>query len=278
MGSMKSLALAGVFAAVSSASALAADLLPPPPPMHYPPPPVEFGGWYLRGDVGVSSYANGTFSSPDQPPAVFFGEDLGAGAFAGVGIGYQFNGWLRTDLTAEYRFSKGFKVFDRIDFVGAGGVPGVTHETTHGDFTSAVLLLNGYVDFGTWWGITPFVGAGVGFARNMLSGFSDTSLTTIAGVTTPSGGWFGNGDKTNFAWALHAGLGYSVTPNLKLEAAYRYLNLGEAVTGTLNCFCGQTFSPLKVKEIDSHDIKIGFRYLLAAPPPPIYDAPIILKY
>jgi opacity protein-like surface antigen len=278
MGSMKSLALAGVFAAVSSASALAADLLPPPPPMHYPPPPVEFGGWYLRGDVGVSSYANGTFSSPDQPPAVFFGEDLGAGAFAGVGIGYQFNGWLRTDLTAEYRFSKGFKVFDRIDFVGAGGVPGVTHETTHGDFTSAVLLLNGYVDFGTWWGITPFVGAGVGFARNMLSGFSDTSLTTIAGVTTPSGGWFGNGDKTNFAWALHAGLGYSVTPNLKLEAAYRYLNLGEAVTGTLNCFCGQTFSPLKVKEIDSHDIKIGFRYLLAAPPPPIYDAPIIRKY
>lgn len=278
MGSMKSLALAGVFAAVSSASALAADLLPPPPPMHYPPPPVEFGGWYLRGDVGVSSYANGTFSSPDQPPAVFFGEDLGAGAFAGVGIGYQFNGWLRTDLTAEYRFSKGFKVFDRIDFVGAGGVPGVTHETTHGDFTSAVLLLNGYVDFGTWWGITPFVGAGVGFARNMLSGFSDTSLTTIAGVTTPSGGWSGNGDKTNFAWALHAGLGYSVTPNLKLEAAYRYLNLGEAVTGTLNCFCGQTFSPLKVKEIDSHDIKIGFRYLLAAPPPPIYDAPIIRKY
>jgi opacity protein-like surface antigen len=278
MGSMKSLALAGVFAAVSSASALAADLLPPPPPIHYPPPPVEFGGWYLRGDVGVSSYANGTFSSPDQPPAVFFGEDLGAGAFAGVGIGYQFNGWLRTDLTAEYRFSKGFKVFDRIDFVGAGGVPGVTHETTHGDFTSAVLLLNGYVDFGTWWGITPFVGAGVGFARNMLSGFSDTSLTTIAGVTTPSGGWFGNGDKTNFAWALHAGLGYSVTPNLKLEAAYRYLNLGEAVTGTLNCFCGQTFSPLKVKEIDSHDIKIGFRYLLAAPPPPIYDAPIIRKY
>lgn len=278
MGSMKSLALAGVFAAVSSASALAADLLPPPPPMHYPPPPVEFGGWYLRGDVGVSSYANGTFSSPDQPPAVFFGEDLGAGAFAGVGIGYQFNGWLRTDLTAEYRFSKGFKVFDRIDFVGAGGVPGVTHETTHGDFTSAVLLLNGYVDFGTWWGITPFVGAGVGFARNMLSGFSDTSLTTIAGVTTPSGGWFGNGDKTNFAWALHAGLGYSVTPNLKLEAAYRYLNLGEAVTGTLNCFCGQTFSPLKVKEIDLHDIKIGFRYLLAAPPPPIYDAPIIRKY
>jgi hypothetical protein len=64
MGSMKSLALAGVFAAVSSASALAADLLPPPPPMHYPPPPVEFGGWYLRGDVdartGVDAFGVGS--------------------------------------------------------------------------------------------------------------------------------------------------------------------------------------------------------------------------
>ena len=278
MGSMKSLALAGVFAAVSSASALAADLLPPPPPIHYPPPPVEFGGWYLRGDVGVSSYNNGKFSSPDQPPAVFFGEDLGAGSFAGVGVGYQFIGWLRADVTGEYRFSKGFKVHDRINFDAGAGVPGVTHETTQGDFTSAVFLLNGYVDFGTWYGITPFIGAGAGFARNMLSGFSETSRTTSGGVTTPSGGWIGDNDKTHFAWALYAGLGYAVTPNLKLELGYRYLNLGESVTGTLNCFCGQTFSPLKVKDLDSHDIKLGFRWLLAPPPPPIYDAPIIRKY
>ncbi len=85
----------------------------------------------------------------------------------------------------------------------------MTHETTQGDFTSAVFLVNGYVDFGTWYGITPFIGAGAGVARNMLSGFSETSLTTIAGVTTPSGGWIGDNDKTHFAWALYAGLGYA---------------------------------------------------------------------
>ena len=219
MGSLKSLALAGVFAAASSASRsrpicsrrLRRCIIRRRRSSSRRLVPARRRRRQLLRD-------NGTFSSPDQPPAVFFGEDLGAGAFAGVGIGYQFNGWLRADLTGEYRVSKGFKVFDRIDFVGAGGVPGVTHETTHGDFTSAVLLLNGYVDFGTWYGITPFVGAGVGFARNMLSGFSDTSLTTIAGVTTAERRLASaNGDKTNFAWALHAGLGYSVTPNLKLE-------------------------------------------------------------
>ena len=210
---------------------------------------------------------------------MFFGEDLGAGSFAGVGVGYQFNGWLRADVTGEYRFSKGFKVHDRINFDAGAGIPGVTHETTQGDFTSAVFLLNGYVDFGTWYGITPFVGAGAGFARNMLSGFSETSLTTIAGVTTPSGGWIVDGDKTHFAWALYAGLGYAVTPNLKLELGYRYLNLGKAQTGAgFEPCCTGSLQAIKVKDIEAHDVKIGLRYYLggfvAAPLPPLMPEPV----
>src|SRR4051812_33690070 len=283
MGSFKSFALAGVFAVAASASSLAADLLPPPPMAPLAPPPVlEASGWYLRGDVGVSSYDGGKFSSPDLPPAQFFGTDLGAGAFAGVGVGYQFNNWLRADVTGEYRFSKGFKVFHRINWVDGAGVPGVTNEVVQGDFTSAVFLLNGYVDLGTWHGVTPFIGAGVGFARNMMRGFSDQSINEfpVGGVASPSGGAMSNADKTNFAWALHAGVAYDVTPNFKMELAYRYLNLGEARTGQINCFCGQTFSPLKVKDLESHDIKLGFRWLLGAPVPVAMEmpAPIIRKY
>lgn len=281
MGSLKTIALAGLFAAASG-SAFAADLLPPPPPPFAPPPaPVDIaGGWYLRGDVGVSAYGNGTFSSPDQPPAQFYGEDVGAGAFAGVGVGYQFNNWFRADVTGEYRFSKGFKVYDRIDFDAGAGLRGVTHEINQGDFTSAVFLLNGYFDLGTWYGITPFVGAGVGVAHNMLNGFSDQSINVIGGVASPGGGWMSDGSKTSLAWALHAGLAYDVTPNFKVELAYRYLNLGEAKTGQINCFCGATYSALKVKDLDSHDIKIGMRWLLNAPPPaPLpMPGPIVTKY
>jgi opacity protein-like surface antigen len=69
MGSFKSLALAGVFAAALSATALAADLLPPPPPMAPPPLPVEVGaGWYLRGDVGVGSLDFDNFVGVDTTP------------------------------------------------------------------------------------------------------------------------------------------------------------------------------------------------------------------
>lgn len=36
-----------------------------------------------------------------------------------------------------------------------------------------LILANAYVDLGTWWNITPFVGAGVGMSRNTISGFTD---------------------------------------------------------------------------------------------------------
>ena len=280
MGSFKSFALAGVFAVAASTAALAADLLPPPPPFETiaPQPIEEFGsGWYLRGDVGVSAYEGAKFSSPDLPPAKFHGEEFGSGAFVAAGVGYQFTNWFRADITGEYRFSTGVKAHDLIEFEGDK-----FRNTYAGDYSAFVGLVNAYFDLGTWNGITPFVGVGVGFTRNHLHGFHETALNDVGGITSVSGGDLGDGSKTNFAWAVHAGLAYDVTPNFKVELAYRYLNLGEGKTGSINCYCGQIYSPLKVKDLESHDFKIGMRWLLAASVPtplaaPI-PAPIISKY
>ena len=56
--------------------------------------------------------------------------------------------------------------------------------------------------------------------------------------------------------------------------------MGKAESGGVNCFnavvCPDTVYALK--EIDSHDIKLGLRWMLAAAPAPIYDAPLIRKY
>src|ERR1700731_5159648 len=55
MRSVKYLVAAGAASLLSSA-AFAADMAIAPPPMSYAPPPVEdFGGWYLRGDIGFSN-------------------------------------------------------------------------------------------------------------------------------------------------------------------------------------------------------------------------------
>src|SRR5207247_1737682 len=73
--------------------------------------------------------------------------------------------------------------------------------------------------------------------------------------------------KWNLAWAVHAGVAYNVSNNLKLEFAYRFLHLGDAISGPLHCGTGCTFSPVEIRNIESHDFKIGMRWLLNEPAP-----------
>ena len=42
-----------------------------------------------------------------------------------------------------------------------------------------LFLANAYADLGTWWCITPFIGAGVGTYRVTISGFTDNGVTNL---------------------------------------------------------------------------------------------------
>ena len=57
------------------------------------------------------------------------------------------------------------------------GVTTRCYDNDQGAVSSAVFLANGYVDIGTWWGVTPFVGAGVGGAA------TSSRLSPIPGET-----------------------------------------------------------------------------------------------
>jgi opacity protein-like surface antigen len=141
-----------------------------------------------------------------------------------------------------------------------------------------VGMINAYLDLGTWWCVTPFIGAGVGAARHTV--WSHTDIGFISDGTTG----FGFADKnefskTNFAWALHAGLGYEVTSKFKVELAYRYLNMGDVQTSTINCSgtgCAGTGprAYYHLKDFDSHDFKLGMRMMLQADPQPVYMPPL----
>lgn len=263
--------------------AAAADLLPPPPPM---PEPVDFaGGWYLRGDVGASVYTAPKYRSSDLQDRTYFNESQSGGFFAGVGVGYQFNSFLRADVTGEFR-STDLRLGSYHDYQ-----PNLNVNFTNGHLNSAVVLANGYFDLGTWYGITPFIGGGVGVAFNEFQGFTDSGVnnyyTPYIFNEPTSPGFFKAKTTESFAWALHAGLAYDVTPNFKVELAYRYLNLGRGQTGALTCFdvnvanysCSTV---LKAKDLEAHDIKIGLRYLLGAaaiaPLPPLMPEPLVRKY
>lgn len=170
-------ALLSVFAP----AAQAADLLSLPEAPELPEGPVEWGSnWYLRGDVG--------FQQVRVPPlsanvAAFDTKDLLSG---GVGGGYQFNDWLRADITVDR------SVFRKSGVVGQIWCPNQLRElvdqTTklkigifadpndtcsqfgQASLTRTSVLANAYLDLGHFWGFTPYLGAGVGMSY--LSGSS----------------------------------------------------------------------------------------------------------
>ena len=91
------------------------------------------------------------------------------------------------------------------------------------------------MDLGTWWCLTPFIGAGVGVSRNTIHSFKDRGSVPVGAPTMATGS---EASKWNFAWAIHAGVAYKVNPNFNVELAYRYTYLGDAQSGDLIAFDG----------------------------------------
>ncbi len=172
-------------AALWGTPVVAADFKPYAPPA--PPPaeePVEWGsGWYLRGDIGWQNVqlpaVTGDFATIKGIDNIVSG---------GLGAGYQFNDWLRADLTVDrsvFRMNRGLDtVWCPYGAVGLFGENADGNEVPVGIFANpsetceprakgtlnrTSFLVNGYLDLGHYWGFTPYVGAGLGASYNQSS-------------------------------------------------------------------------------------------------------------
>jgi opacity protein-like surface antigen len=277
MRSVKSVVVAGAVALLST-TAFAADVPIAPPPYGYAPPPAypppvadEFVGWYLRGDVGltqqkVKSLYNVLYETPGTSVQTLGAGFSGASLF-GLGVGYQFGSWFRVDVTGEYRAKASIHGLDIVNF---NGVP-IGTDTYTGNKEEWLALVNLYADLGTWWCITPFIGVGIGGVKTTISSFVDTN--SIA----PGVAFAKDESKYNFAYALHAGLGYKVSNNLTLELAYRYVDLGDGQSGDLRTYDGtnNVNNPMHFKGITSHDVKLGVRWTCCEPAAPA--VPVLMR-
>ena len=281
MRSVKYLVAAGAASLLSSA-AFAADMpmIQPAPPMYAPPPVEDFGGWYLRGDIGFSN--QNISSVRDTNPAAYNNvavaqtSNFGSAGIYGGGVGYQFNNWFRADITGQYRGNSNFTGLDVV--TGTGPAAGFVGTNNYSATKSELLFLaNAYADLGTWWCITPFVGAGVGTARVSISDFTDTGDFFNPGQIH-SQNYAGTASKWNFAWALHAGLAYKVSPGFTVELAYSYVNMGSGLTGPSYSFdqvTNTTHAPFAYNGITSNDVKVGLRWQFNSAP--VYAPPLMTK-
>lgn len=248
----------------------------------------EFGsGWYLRGDAGWSRDSLPSLSADGTLTTGTEARNIGS---LSIGFGYKINSWFRLDGTAEWRSSHNSSRTSAA-FACPLEVRGLTNQVTglnvgiyaiqnqcraeeRASLRRGVFLTNAYFDLGTWAGVTPFVGVGVGMAYGQTTGNYDWIDTANNGpysatLTAPGGFpiiWmdeFGNPapahqfgvqnrrrvlnqTKFNLAWALMAGFAYSVSKHAKIEFGYRYLNMGK--WGSSN------------KANTAQEFRIGFRY------------------
>lgn len=266
MASIRALTLAGAVAIGAIAPAAAADLLPPPPVIEPPVvASVDTSGWYLRGDVGIgvetASSLRSTFQATDlagnayvPPPLTVVGNSMGDSTVFDVGVGYQINNWFRTDFTVGYHTAANYRMGYAYPGSYCGGFVSYCTDFYSGSVAAIHGLVNGYVDLGTWYGVTPYIGAGVGLASVKFAGLIDYGQGT--GIASDH-------SQTNFAWSAMAGLGYSVNDRLKLDIGYRYLDMGKVTSNPIVCNVPTGCALEKQSfRFASHDFRIGMRWML----------------
>lgn len=171
--------------------------------------------FYLRADVGFGALSAGDAITAHGR----YNPGLTGPAIVGIGAGYRFGYVLRTDVTAEYRSRADIRTSDGF----RSRISGMT------------ALANLYADLGTWHGVTPYVGAGVGVSWSKLS----------------DGAFVSSRHRTDFVWAVGGGFSIEVTPQMSVDIGYRYLH-----TGALRS------TSLALRESGSHDLRVGLRWWL----------------
>lgn len=249
-------ALGSALVLALSANAMAADIYDGGLKGGYdvPPPPPSDRGLYIKGYVGQANSDVGSIFTQDYLTNTFTvrHKDIKSSPLFGLGLGWKHSHWLRFDATGDYRGDTLFVGHDQ--YPGGTGFTAGTNEYT-ADVESWLGLANAYIDMGNWCGFTPFIGAGIGFSTLTVTGLKD--------VNVPQGGiGFGQDNtNTNFAWALHAGVSFDVSPQMAIDLAYRYADLGTAQSGVATSFNGAASnSGLFIRDITANDVMLGMRY------------------
>lgn len=220
------------------------------------PPPPSDRGIYVKGYIGQANPDTGNMWNETYSTNAFtvYHNDIKSSPLYGLGVGWQARHWLRFDLTGEYRGDASY--FGSDSYPGGGGFTAGTNEYT-ADMKTWLGLANAYIDMGNWCGFTPYIGAGIGFSNISVEGLKD--------VNVPQSGVAFGGDKntTNFAWALHAGVSFDVTPQTVIDLSYRYTALGSAESGPVVDYLGNfAYAGHQIKDITSNDLLLGVRYKL----------------
>ena len=209
-------------------------------------------GIYVTGELG-SSIVNTHDTKADYSEAVAgvvnYREttkfsNTNKGVFGGgVAVGYDFNDQyqlpVRLELAAKFRGD-------------AEGSQRLTDEDGDSEIVKNKVrmdtyMVNGYYDFYNSSDFTPYLTAGVGFSR-LKHKISDESGEAMSA------------NSNNFAWGVGAGVKYTVTSNISVDASYRYVDGGKVTNSRTENFGSYTGTLDTTTKAASNDLMLGVSY------------------
>jgi opacity protein-like surface antigen len=182
---------------------------------------IALNKFYVRADYGIGQ--------PKKIKTMHFKKST----MYGGGIGYKFKKVFRVDINFQLRKLKAKKPV-QINKI---------HQSS--------AILNGYVnlmDESSF--VIPYLTAGVGYARNEIK----DSVYRISLVENKT-----SGKKTNtFIWNGGVGTIINISKHIKLDVAYRYLDLGNAKWGTKTVVLGTPHKDEHLRsKLHSHEVTGG---------------------
>ncbi|HFQ88805.1 MAG TPA: porin family protein [Desulfobulbus sp.] len=179
-------------------------------------------GVYLKANAGVGMAMDTDIDNmPNAAGTAKMTFDTG---FVGTAaIGYDFANPFRVE--GEYLWQK--NDLDRISYNNTYG------NFNQGDLKTQAVMINGYYDVDTGSAWTPFVGAGIGWAKLDLSAAPQLDISDNDDV---------------FAYQFMGGVAYAINSQWSLDVQYRFFGTNDATIK------GADFN------FKSNDLMVGLRY------------------
>ncbi len=216
---------------------------------------VDWDDVYLKLGVGLAygDSADATIGDLENPPTDEVEFDSESSASYQFGLGYKIDNLITLELALQHAsdFELEGPFFDN----------GILQSGTNGlvDLQTTSVMLTGLLDMATVldidWKVRPYIGLGMGFARNKLDTFT---------WSTSAVGYIEGNTENNFAWKTTLGATYPITEHFVLDASYSYADYGDAessLTATdVNGVAVTLNSPLTF-DVNTQEVLLAVRYL-----------------
>ena len=214
---------------------------------------IDLEGYYITAKGGISkSMDTGVTDIINATPTDFFLEDndLGTGWAGGLSVGKY--------LTNKFRMELEFTRRGGLEYNALRSHPSnAFYEKAH--ISSNALFVNGLYDFQPFSvkssSITPYIGGGIGIARNKMGMQKEISGTSGELFNT----WNSN-SISSLAYKLSVGTLVSFTEKVSLDLNYQYVNLGD-FKGRVDSNSGYIYTRgIHGGEIKTQELMVGLQY------------------